>query len=234
MLIHSNQAHCSYKAWISHQWIQIQRLIMNIIIHAARWQSVQREQETSYSIIVYFVQHVNNAGTDGLTYVSLGIDQIRLRSYATSHTRYRVDETGVQEMKCTVRQSWDACMSGEIVLFWNEKGSVQPHSRQDIIGARVHTDCQRTLHVFTLTEVEARALNWVWTQCAGCQSNAGGGGILTAGEKEKQWTELEVIVLPTLLPTRLSETEMGVFYMPWYIWYIILISCQMRSVHCQY
>jgi len=60
----------------------------------------------------------------------------------------------------------------------------------------------------------------LWTQCAGCQSSTGGGGVLTAGEKEKQWTELEVIVLPTLLPTCLSETEMDVFYMPWYtcIW----------------
>jgi len=51
------------------------------------------------------VQYVNDAGIDGHTCVDLGIDQISLRSYATSHTRYRVDETGVQMMRCTVRQS---------------------------------------------------------------------------------------------------------------------------------
>ena len=44
------------------------------------------------------------------------------------------------------------------MLFWNEKGSVQPH-REDIIGIWVHTDCQSILHVFILTKVEASALN---------------------------------------------------------------------------
>ena len=61
------------------------------------------QKESRY--IVYFVQYVNDAGIDGHTCVGLGIDHIRLRSYATSHTRYRVDETGVQVMRCTVRQS---------------------------------------------------------------------------------------------------------------------------------
>ena len=42
---------------------------------------------------------MNDAGTDGLACVGLGIDQIRRRSYATSHTRYRVPE-----MRYTVRQ----------------------------------------------------------------------------------------------------------------------------------
>jgi len=70
-------------------------------MHAAWWQSVQKES----SYIVYFVQYVNDAGIDGHTCVGLGIDQIRLRSYAISHTRYRVDETGVQVRRCTVRQS---------------------------------------------------------------------------------------------------------------------------------
>ena len=59
-----------------------------------------------HSYVVYFVQCVNSAGTDGLACVNqLGIDQIRLRSYTTSHTRYKVDETGVQETRCTVKQS---------------------------------------------------------------------------------------------------------------------------------
>ena len=61
------------------------------------------QKESRY--IVYFVQYVNDAGIDGHTCVGLGIDHIRLRSYASSHTRYRVDETGVQVMRCTVRQS---------------------------------------------------------------------------------------------------------------------------------
>ena len=45
-------------------------------------------------------------------------------------------------------------MSGETVLFWNERGSVQPR-REDIIGVWVYIDCQSILHVFILTEVEA-------------------------------------------------------------------------------
>ena len=51
-------------------------------------------------------------------------------------------------------------MSGETVLFGNEKGSVQPHrDLEDIVGGRVYIYCQSILHVFILTEVEASALN---------------------------------------------------------------------------
>jgi len=32
-------------------------------------------------------------------------------------------------------------MSRDLVLFWNERGSAQPH-REDIIGVWVYTDCQ--------------------------------------------------------------------------------------------
>ena len=49
-------------------------------------------------------------------------------------------------------------MSRDLVLFWNERGSAQPH-RQDIIGVWVYTDCQSILHVFILAEVEGSALN---------------------------------------------------------------------------
>jgi len=118
---------------------------------------------------------VNDAGTDGLACVGLGIDQIRLRH--TRHTRYRVPE-----MRCTVRQLMYRCVHE---TCGNERGSVQPH-RENIIGVWVYTDCQSILHVFILTEVEGNALNCMWTQCAGCQSSTGGGGILTAGKKEKQ------------------------------------------------
>jgi len=74
------------------------------------------------------VQYVNDAGIDGHTCAGLGIDQIRLRSYATSHTRYRVDETftGVQVMRYT--QSGSQCIGMSTrymydwrVLFWNER-----------------------------------------------------------------------------------------------------------------
>ena len=75
-------------------------------------------------------------------------------------------------------------MSGETVLFWNGRGSVQPH-KENIIGVWVYIDCQSILHMFILTEVEASALSQLWTQCGGCQSSAGGGGIVTAGGKEK-------------------------------------------------
>ena len=49
-------------------------------------------------------------------------------------------------------------MSGETVLFWNGRGSVQPH-KENIIGVWVYIDCQSILHVFILTEVETSALN---------------------------------------------------------------------------
>ena len=51
------------------------------------------------------MQYVRDADIDGHACVGLGIDQIKLRSYAISHTRYRVDETGVQVRRFTVRQS---------------------------------------------------------------------------------------------------------------------------------
>jgi len=44
------------------------------------------------------------------------------------------------------------------VLFWNEKGSAQPH-REDIIAVWVYIDRQNILHVLILPEVEASALN---------------------------------------------------------------------------
>ena len=37
-------------------------------------------------------------------------------------------------------------MSGETVLFWNERGSVQPH-KENIIGVWVYIDCPSILHV---------------------------------------------------------------------------------------
>jgi len=51
-------------------------------------------------------------------------------------------------------------MTGEIVLFWNERGSVQPH-REDMIGVWVHRLPEHTpcVHPQFLTEVEASALN---------------------------------------------------------------------------
>ena len=94
-------------------------------------------------------------------------------------------------------------MSTDLVLFWNARGSVQPHRQ----GLGVHRLPEHTPRVHS--HRGGGQCSQLWTQCAGCQSSTGGGGILTAGEKEKQWNELEVIV-PTLLPTRLSETEMGV------------------------
>jgi len=113
-------------------------------------------------------------------------------------------------MRCTVRQSvhriypWDACMSGETVLFWNERCSVQLH-REDIIGVWVCIDCRSIVHVFVHSHRGGGQWSQLWTQCAGCQSSTGGGRILTAGEKEKQWTELEVIALPTSPPKHLKQ-----------------------------
>ena len=49
------------------------------------------------------------------------------------------------------------------------------------------------LHVFMLTEADA-------TQCsqrAGCQSSPGGGRILTAGEKGKQYTAVGIAIVNT-------------------------------------
>ena len=51
-------------------------------------------------------------------------------------------------------------MTGETVVSWSERSSVQPH-REDIIGVWVYIDCQSILHLFILTEVEAIALSCV-------------------------------------------------------------------------
>ena len=69
------------------------------------------------------------------------------------------------------------------VLFWKEKGSAQPH-REDIIGVWVYTDCQ-SITPRVHSHRGGGQCSQLWTQCAGCPSSAGGGGILTAGE-EKQ------------------------------------------------
>ena len=75
--------------------------------------------------------------------------------------------------------------------------------------------------MFILTEVEASALN--------CGHNVL--DVRVVQVERESWQlgrrrNSELNLLPTLLPIILclSETEMSVLYMPWYIWHIILVS----------
>ena len=121
--------------------------------------------------------------------------------YATSHTRYRVDETGVQEMRCIVRQGVYVSMScmyrwrDSVIWEWERQCTATQRGHHWDVGA--HRLPEHTPHVHS--HRGGGQCSQLWTQCAGCQSSAGGGGILTAGEKEKQWTELEVILFTAYL-----------------------------------